>query len=186
MGIYDIVKADGREGQFKCWNRGLNTLHKGDSVPAIDGSKTYSVKAEDYDGGGGYLNIKERKILSWTDAPKFHRIFDKWGEPVTMGQMEWNPKKAKAGEIWVAIDPGNGHFGVYEILVHGTEDRWPVAESIGFCGAKEWSGTKTKRDEFGAAGERANTYYLRIDDVRAYAETLPREGMIELFQRGLV
>lgn len=82
MGMYDTVydPITGREGQVKCWRCELQAFTFGRAVMPRT-PPTYSVLMQDYDGGG-YLNVTENVLLSWTDVPEHQYVIDKWGSPV--------------------------------------------------------------------------------------------------------
>lgn len=84
MGTYDEVEVDGKQGQVKAWGDGkMRSLTKGDWVPQVTvvlqhWAKTYSIKMQE----GGYVNVVDQRIESWTDAPQSKFVLDKWGQQV--------------------------------------------------------------------------------------------------------
>ena len=68
MGMFDDVHVGQRVGQVKLWECSLNTYRVGDQVSSEysrDGSYSITMKE------GGYVNVLEDHILSWTDTPVF-------------------------------------------------------------------------------------------------------------------
>lgn len=75
MGMYDYVTIGDKEGQVKLWFRTMQSYTVGSLVPSINGYKTYSVAMRE----GGYVNVVNNVIQSWTDNPESDMIYDKWG-----------------------------------------------------------------------------------------------------------
>lgn len=74
MGVYDTISDSSRDGQVKLWGNKMRTYAIGDSVPSFLYGK-YSIAMRE----GGWVNIRGRRILSWTTEPLFERRFNKWG-----------------------------------------------------------------------------------------------------------
>ena len=86
MGMFDTIVLDAVpsmglsqvEAQVKLWDRKLHAYHIGDEVPRldfVDSPTTYSIALRE----GGFVNIKERFIESYSSSPTYHHVFDKWG-----------------------------------------------------------------------------------------------------------
>lgn len=71
----DDIEVGDRYGQVKCWSNTCATYRVGDEVPDTFDSVTYSLAMRE----GGFVNVKDRQLASWTDAPRFEPVFDKWG-----------------------------------------------------------------------------------------------------------
>jgi hypothetical protein len=84
---YDTISVDGKVGQVKLWGCEMIEYEKGDAPPAIP-VRDYSIAMRE----GGYVNITNDKIQSWTDKPEWGVVFDKWGqhfnEEVSKGLMD--------------------------------------------------------------------------------------------------
>lgn len=76
MGMYDTIEIDNREGQVKLWNCYLGVYKKNDPVPVVLSVNEYSIAMRE----GGFVNIVDNIIVSWTDRPESTHIFDKWGD----------------------------------------------------------------------------------------------------------
>ena len=70
--MYDDIEVGERYGQVKLWNCEMAMYHLGDKVPE-DGDFSIAMRE------GGYVNVQDGKIKSWTDASEFKLILDKWG-----------------------------------------------------------------------------------------------------------
>lgn len=85
MGLYSTVVCKDREGQVKLW-RDLDGhivwghFYRNDEVPVTGlENETYSIAMRE----GGFVNISQRHIDSWTDLPLFTLKVDKWGREIT-------------------------------------------------------------------------------------------------------
>ena len=76
MGLYDIIKVGDLEGQVKCWACELDEFGLGDEVPMVDEKSTYSISMLE----GGFVNVIDGRIASWTLHSSQEFIYDKWGE----------------------------------------------------------------------------------------------------------
>jgi len=88
MGMYDYVNIDRVKNvpdpwadrspdfpQVKCWDCSMHCYNIGDRVPSVRQETTYSIKLTT----GGYLNINDSVLVSFTEEPQFTNLFDKWG-----------------------------------------------------------------------------------------------------------
>lgn len=78
VGLYDIIRVGDLEGQVKCWQCEMKHIHVGDRVPRIDNKDTYSIVMRE----GGFVNVIDGYINSWTLHSSQEFIYDKWGERV--------------------------------------------------------------------------------------------------------
>ncbi len=76
MGLYDIIKVGDLEGQVKCWGCEMKYIHVGDIIPMIDNKNSYSIAMRE----GGFVNVIDGRIASWTSHSSQEFIYDKWGE----------------------------------------------------------------------------------------------------------
>ena len=83
MGMFDTIRADGREGQVKCWDSQLASYTNGQNVPFIQAGDTYSIQMEEHDGGG-FVNVVAGVLEDWADEPRCRMIINKWGDRLTM------------------------------------------------------------------------------------------------------
>ena len=72
MGMFDYIEVDNKYGQVKLWDCEMVTYRVGDTVPR---GGDFSIAMRE----GGYANVWDGKIKSWTDAAEFKTILDKWG-----------------------------------------------------------------------------------------------------------
>lgn len=76
MGAYDEIVVGERVAQVKLWDNQLTHYTLGDEVPNVgEGITTYSVAVRE----GGFVNVNDGRIESWTDIPKHVVVLDKWG-----------------------------------------------------------------------------------------------------------
>lgn len=75
MPMCDYVMVGDKKGQVKLWYSIRYICTLGSLVPSINGYKTYSVAMRE----GGYVNVANNVIQSWTDNPESDMIYDKWG-----------------------------------------------------------------------------------------------------------
>ena len=83
MGSFDYIEVGDKDGQVKLWDCELVMYRVGDTVPQ-DGDFSIAMRE------GGYVNIQDGKLKSWTDAPEFTAILDKWG-------AEFSPEDVSRG-----------------------------------------------------------------------------------------
>lgn len=86
MGVYDEIECYERSGQVKLWDCTLHTYRQFDTVPTYDGLDTYSIAMRE----GGFVNVIQGVLFSWTDEPGVEPIFDKYGsgyEPESSGEL---------------------------------------------------------------------------------------------------
>lgn len=79
MSLYDTIQVGDREGQVKLWDCEMRYYKIGDK----DGygiAENYSIAMRE----GGYVNIHDHRIVSWTNEPANDLVLDKYG-------AEFNP-----------------------------------------------------------------------------------------------
>lgn len=80
MGTYSTLRVNDHEGQVKLWDsEEAPTYSQGAIVPMHGTHKTYSIAMRE----GGFVNIIDRKLVSWTESPEQKPIYDKWGDEYT-------------------------------------------------------------------------------------------------------
>ncbi len=75
MSVYSTIRVNDREGQVKLWEDDYRSYTVGSHVPEFHGYGYYSIAMRE----GGYLNIKNCKVVSWVDMALYRNVFDKWG-----------------------------------------------------------------------------------------------------------
>ena len=76
MGVYDTIEVGEKQGQVKLWNCNLADYSRGSKVPyGPHGARTYSIAMRE----GGFVNVRERVLESWTEQWLYAPIYDKWG-----------------------------------------------------------------------------------------------------------
>lgn len=96
MGLFDTIRVGDREGQVKLWDDPImRLLTVGDEVPKMTGEpadRLYSIAMRE----GGYVNIRDGILRSWTDEPTELPVFDKYGD-IYMGVEAHGPLDGVAG-----------------------------------------------------------------------------------------
>jgi hypothetical protein len=91
MGMYDVIRADGREGQVKLWSNQLRVYEVGDTVYDAPRMGVY-----DFDIAmreGGWVHVDHLTIQAWDDTrDESVPCFDKWGDP-------WVSETENIGEL---------------------------------------------------------------------------------------
>ena len=76
MSALDSVEFSDKSGQVKCWGRTMAVFVEGDKVPDVDDHDTYSIAMRE----GGFVNVVESVLISWTDSADNFHVFDKYGD----------------------------------------------------------------------------------------------------------
>jgi hypothetical protein len=76
VGTPDTINVLERYGQVKCFEDQCKLYTVGDEVPDHFPVSSYSIAMRE----GGYVNVDDCKIVSWTDEPEYPNIFDKYGQ----------------------------------------------------------------------------------------------------------
>ena len=74
MGVYDTIIVGDREGQVKL-SDDFATYRVGDTPAWFLPFSSYSIAMRE----GGFVNVTENHIVSWTDAPEHAAVIDKYG-----------------------------------------------------------------------------------------------------------
>lgn len=74
MSLYDDIDIGDRVGQVKLWECMMEVFRIGDHVPEF-AVPTYSIAMME----GGYVNVKDDTLESWTEEPQYTPVVNKWG-----------------------------------------------------------------------------------------------------------
>ena len=75
MGMYSRIYLDDKSGQVKLWDGDDAYIGVACQVPSHRAAHTYSIAMRE----GGFINVKNCTLHSWTSTPAYDIVFDKWG-----------------------------------------------------------------------------------------------------------
>lgn len=83
-GIFEWLVIDDRPGFVHIWSHSdQKTLRTGERIKAqqvlVERSETFSVKVKQ----GGYVNVRNNRLVDFSDAPAFKLVVDRFGDPVS-------------------------------------------------------------------------------------------------------
>lgn len=100
MGVYDMLTDGDRTVQVKCWDRLLETFHKGDMVPPYAGEETYTIILPYYEDARFALITKGIfKGLTNEVNDTWEPYITKWG-----GETELSVDQDKLNPVAIAIE----------------------------------------------------------------------------------